>query len=46
LVAVTPNNCDWTSLPRAATQGSARATPADARRNPLFEPMVLLDHVV
>src|SRR3989442_6580165 len=27
-VAVTPNNCDWTSLPRAATQGNARATPA------------------
>src|SRR5947207_10944161 len=26
-VAVTPNNCDWMSLPRAATQGSARATP-------------------
>src|ERR1700691_139155 len=27
-VAVTPNNCDWKRLPRAATQGSARATPA------------------
>src|ERR1700733_7686738 len=27
-VAVTPNNWDWTSLPKAATQGSARATPA------------------
>ena len=27
-VAVTPNNWDWTSLPRAATQGSAMAMPA------------------
>src|SRR5258706_13453948 len=27
-VAVTPNNWDWTNLPRAATQGSAIAMPA------------------
>src|SRR5580700_12262502 len=27
-VAVTPNNWDWTSLPRAPTHGSAMAMPA------------------
>src|SRR5207249_3417506 len=42
-VAVTPNNCDSTSLPRAATQGNARATPAADGGNGLLGSAANLD---